>query len=75
MFTLTEIDYHSPAWATIPQCHRQELTRMISCFKEAPDSKLVAWLQSVSVDLGIPFPTLRRKYYIWRNSGCQWTRR
>jgi hypothetical protein len=72
MLHLAEIDYHSDAWAAIPVAHRLEIRHLVHLFKDAPDSNIVAWLQSLSVQLGCPFPSLRRKYYNWRNSGGQW---
>lgn len=73
MYHLTGIDYTSPAWEAIPSAHRDEIKAILARFAAAPERGLVKWLQSVSVELGVSFPTLRRKYYVWAESGRQWT--
>lgn len=73
MYHLTDIDFQSPTWANLPQDERTEIHRLITHFRQAPESNVVAWLRSLADDLGTKYPTLRTKYYAWRNSGYAWT--
>ena len=65
--------FDSHAWETLEGPIRSEVRTWFRAFAEPPSKGVTAWLKSIAHDTGVPFTTVRRKYYDLSNNGGDWT--
>jgi hypothetical protein len=70
---LSEPDFESHSWESLPGEIRSEVRLWISAFKGKPEKNITAWLKGIAKEMGVSIQTATRKYYELRNNGGDWT--
>lgn len=70
---ISEPDYNSPMWESIPGPHRKEIRDLLTILKQAPDTGVTRWMQETASMLGMSFQSFRGHYYNLLNNAGDWT--
>jgi hypothetical protein len=66
-------DYTTPEWEMLSLEIRTEVRSWLHQFSNHPGRDVTRWLKGVARDMGVSYPSARRKYDALRNSGGDWT--
>lgn len=66
-------DYTTPEWEMLSLEIRTEVRAWVHQLSNHPGRDVTRWLKGVARDMGVSYPSARRKYDALRNSGGDWT--